>query len=394
MKGKRRHILPVCLMILFCLIGWAGAGRIHAQAAGEEEPEEYDFEEIFGDIYVYFEGRPRTLEEESAVWRMYLGGPDTYVEGNYMYEVVSNEEKTAVLLFARGLEGDVELPQEINGYRIIGLGANMEKMQESYDNFFDLLYMSVFFPSEAGKITGITIPEGVEYISLDAFWGCQNLTRVELPDSLTEIWRGAFCGSGLEEITLPAGMTHISLTHMYQLKKITYKGKCPIEEDEFSVRFCNSLESLTFPEGATYFNTDMILYCENLREVILPESVERIIFRHLEGLPLLESITVPNEDCRYGQISYSYSPERYDFSQITLTVPEDSNLRHLPRIYGFRYETMEEPDEILYTVQKGDTLWKLYREYGCPVEEIAERNGILDINLILIGQELWIPAAG
>ena len=86
-----------------------------------------------------------------------------------MYEVVSSEEKTAVILHARGLEGDVELPQEINGYRIIGLGANMEKMQESYDNFFDLLYMSVFFPSEAGNITGITIPEGVEYISLFAF---------------------------------------------------------------------------------------------------------------------------------------------------------------------------------------------------------------------------------
>ena len=48
MKGKRRHILPVCLMILFCLMGWAGAGRIHAQAAGEEEPEEYDFEETSG----------------------------------------------------------------------------------------------------------------------------------------------------------------------------------------------------------------------------------------------------------------------------------------------------------------------------------------------------------
>ena len=48
MKGKQRHILPVCLMILFCLIGWAGAGRIHAQAAGEEEPEEYDFEETSG----------------------------------------------------------------------------------------------------------------------------------------------------------------------------------------------------------------------------------------------------------------------------------------------------------------------------------------------------------
>ena len=66
MKGKLRHILPVCLIVLFCLMGWAGSGRIHAQAAGEEESEEYDFEETFGDIYVYFEGRPKTLEEEDS----------------------------------------------------------------------------------------------------------------------------------------------------------------------------------------------------------------------------------------------------------------------------------------------------------------------------------------
>ncbi len=278
MKGKRRHILPVCLMILFCLIGWAGAGRIHAQAAGEEEPEEYDFEETFGDIYVYFEGRPKTLEEEDSYWRMRRNHGPCRVEGNYMYEVVSSEEKTAVILHARGLEGDVEFPQEIDGYQVIGLGDNMEEMLKDYDSFFTGNYRSVFLPSEAGKITGLTIPEGVEYISLYAFWGCQNLTWVELPDSLEAIWWGAFTGSKIREMELPEGMEHL-------------------DENSFSGM-------------------------DELREV-----------------------------------------------------------------------TFREPDEILYTVQKGDTLWKLYREYGCPVEEIAERNGIRDINLILIGQELWIPVA-
>ena len=401
MKERKRYLRIVCRMLLFCLMGWMLAGGIRAEAAGEKEPEEYDFEETFRDIYVYFEGSPKTLEEEDSYWRMRrdhgYNGPRRIV-GNYMYEVVSSEEKTAVIVHARGLEGEVEFPQEIDGYRVIGLGEDMERLLADSDTYHSSNYRSVFLPSEAGKITGITIPEGVEYISMHAFWGCQNLTWVELPDSLKDIYARAFSGCGLEEITLPAGMRGISLSGMYKLKKINYKGECFLPMDgRFSVSGCDSLEILTLPEGATYFNTDMILSCDNLREVILPDSVEKVVLRPMNSLvrpPLLESITIPNEDCSYDPISYHYSPDHDDFSWLTLIVPEDSKLRNLPSIYGFRYETLEEPDEIQYTVQKGDTLWKLYREYGCPVEEIAERNGIRDINLILIGQELWIPLAG
>lgn len=46
-----------------------------------------------------------------------------------------------------------------------------------------------------------------------------------------------------------------------------------------------------------------------------------------------------------------------------------------------------------YTVMQGDTLFKLSMRYGVTVHQIAAANGIPNINLIYIGQQLIIPAA-
>ncbi len=46
-----------------------------------------------------------------------------------------------------------------------------------------------------------------------------------------------------------------------------------------------------------------------------------------------------------------------------------------------------------YVVQQGDTLFKISVQYGVPVTSIANANGLSDINLIVINQQLVIPPA-
>ena len=48
-------------------------------------------------------------------------------------------------------------------------------------------------------------------------------------------------------------------------------------------------------------------------------------------------------------------------------------------------------DYFVYTVQPGDTLWGLSREYGTTIEELARINHIANPNLIYVGQKLLIP---
>lgn len=47
-----------------------------------------------------------------------------------------------------------------------------------------------------------------------------------------------------------------------------------------------------------------------------------------------------------------------------------------------------------YTVKKGDTLSKIGVKYGVTVPELAKANGIINPNLIKVGQVLIIPEAG
>lgn len=44
-----------------------------------------------------------------------------------------------------------------------------------------------------------------------------------------------------------------------------------------------------------------------------------------------------------------------------------------------------------YTVKKGDTLSRIGAKYGVTVPELAKANGIINVNLIHVGQVLIIP---
>jgi len=49
---------------------------------------------------------------------------------------------------------------------------------------------------------------------------------------------------------------------------------------------------------------------------------------------------------------------------------------------------------IIHVVESGDTLYSIAQRYGSTVEAIAEANGISNVNLLEVGQELIIPTGG
>lgn len=52
-----------------------------------------------------------------------------------------------------------------------------------------------------------------------------------------------------------------------------------------------------------------------------------------------------------------------------------------------------EPVEVIYTVQRGDTLTSIARQYGITYPEIAAYNGLQNPNKLAVGQKLKIPTA-
>ena len=50
-----------------------------------------------------------------------------------------------------------------------------------------------------------------------------------------------------------------------------------------------------------------------------------------------------------------------------------------------------EASVIIYSVDKGDTLWKLAKKYNTTIEELVKINDIENPEIIIIGQKLIIP---
>ena len=48
-------------------------------------------------------------------------------------------------------------------------------------------------------------------------------------------------------------------------------------------------------------------------------------------------------------------------------------------------------EEVLYLVQPGDTLSGIASAYGVTIQQLADYNGIVDVNAISPGQQLAIP---
>lgn len=174
-----------------------------------------------------------------------------------------------------------------------------------------------------GTNTKVEIPSAlrgytVTSISNYAFSGCENLTSISLPDSVTSIGKGAFDGTAWYE-SQPNGLVYAGKV------AYKYKGTCPetillkegtlgIAEDAFAK--CKKLANITIPDSVTTIGSGAFSGCESLTSIIIPDGVTtdieewtfsncinltsviigddvtRIDWRAFSGCQSLESVTV------------------------------------------------------------------------------------------------------
>ena len=130
---------------------------------------------------------------------------------------------------------------------------------------------SMFRGSES--IQECVIFSKVETLPMAAFYMCPNLTKVTLPDTITEIEDDAFLDCGmLEEIDLPDGLVKLG-------------GE--------AFKYCKSLVSIDIPDGVTVLGEATFKDCTALEKIELPASLQRIGEDCFENCSALTSIELP-----------------------------------------------------------------------------------------------------
>ena len=208
----------------------------------------------------------------------------------------------------------------------------------------------------SGKYSGkVIIPESVEHegatysvtsIGESAFFDCSNLTSVSIPNSVTSIGSSAFyrC-SGLTSVTIPSSVTSIgsgafsdcfSLTsvhisdiaawcnigfvstysnplyyahHLYMNGEEVKDLVIPNSVESigaYAFAGCSALTSVTIPNSVTSIGSSAFYGCSGLTSVTIPNSVTSIGSAAFSGCSGLTSVTIPNSVTSIGEAAFRY----------------------------------------------------------------------------------------
>ncbi len=158
---------------------------------------------------------------------------------------------------------------------------------------------------------------GVNNIGSYAFYGCNNLTAIAIPESVTSIGSYAFSNcSGLESIVVIPGNpiydSRDNCNAIIETGTNMFLVGCKnstIPESVTSIGSqafygCSSLTSITIPESVTSIGSYAFCYCRNLTSITISDCVASIDGYAFYGCNALPSITIPESVTSIGSYAF------------------------------------------------------------------------------------------
>ena len=187
--------------------------------------------------------------------------------------------------------GNLENNQTENAVQDCSKKEAVEKDTEPYKDFQieeDTLIKYL------GTDAAVEVPAGIQVIGDSAFEYCMEVQEIHLPESVEQIGKHAFQGSGIRKIHLPESLKLIDI--------YAFSGT-PLDQVELpdslqkighsAFRYCRMIKKAKFPGHLVEIPHDMFNDCGKLREVILPKDVEVIGAHAFSGCAALEQVELP-----------------------------------------------------------------------------------------------------
>ncbi len=129
------------------------------------------------------------------------------------------------------------------------------------------------------EIRDIELPDGLTKIGVCTFSDCRNLISVVIPESVTEIGEGAFNGCyNLISVKLPSKLNTIRVNTFYGCKALR---RIVIPESVESIEMmafygCDNLQTIVIPNSVKSTDWAIFSSCTNLKTVVIPDALNNI----------------------------------------------------------------------------------------------------------------------
>ncbi len=259
-------------------------------------------------------------------------------DGVYIYEVISESEKTCKIIGSNDgyLNRDVTIPAEINGYKVVEIGAHAFQDVENIktvtiSNGVKVIGEYAFL--SCGSLAEVVLPSGVTNIGQGAFMECKKLGKINFPDSITNIGRNALYDTqfiqievkepeedsgefeiGMGTITIlnksqwSGGMLyvgkHLIMCDPQKTGKVTIKdGTRTIAGDAFF--WCDEVTGVTIPDSVVTIGEYAFYQCEKITSITIPNSVKSIEDSAFAQCYALKNVTIPSSVTKIGAGAFS-----------------------------------------------------------------------------------------
>lgn len=125
----------------------------------------------------------------------------------------------------------------------------------------------------ATRLTSVTLPEGLEYIDSCAFQN-SSLKSIEIPASVTRL--------GSEDKTSPINNPVFSGAGSRVIESVTFAENSQLKIiGSKAFQYCENLKELDIPDGVTYIGSMAFGGCDSLTELEIPAGVTDLGFDNI-----------------------------------------------------------------------------------------------------------------